>query len=116
MPWRPPHTEADCKVAHGERTWPALEMEGTIRVPRAGVMFDNVALTWYSRQGERPLVATRGHLADHIALSVSNLDAWIAKLRGEGIRFLEQPYQFGNTRAVMIEGPSREALELIEIK
>ena len=113
---RPPHTEADCKVARGGRTWPALEMEGTIRLPRAGVIFDNVTLTWYSRQGERPLVATRGHLADHVALSVSNLDAWIGKLRDEGIQFLEQPYQFGNTRAVMIEGPSREALELIEIK
>jgi len=103
-------------VARGERTWPALEMEGTIRVPRAGVIFDNVTLTWYSRQGERPLVATRGHLADHVALSVGNLDAWIGKLRDEGIRFLKQPYQFGNTRAVMIEGPSHEALELIESK
>ena len=113
---RAPHTEADCKVARGERTWPALEMEGTIRVPRAGVTFDNVTLTWYARQGEHPLVGTRGHLADHIALRVGNLDAWIGKLRGEGIRFLKQPYQFGNTRAVMIEGPSREALELIESK
>jgi catechol 2,3-dioxygenase-like lactoylglutathione lyase family enzyme len=113
---RAPHTEADCKVERSERTWPALEMEGTIRVPRAGVTFDDVTLTWYSRQGERPLVSTLGHLADHVALSVANLDAWIGKLRGEGIKFLEQPYQFGDTRAVMIEGPSREALELVEIK
>jgi len=44
------------------------------------------------------------------------LDGLIGKLRGEGIKFLEQPYQFGDTRAVMIEGPSREALELVEIK
>jgi 4-hydroxyphenylpyruvate dioxygenase-like putative hemolysin len=68
------------------------------------------------RQGERPLVGTRGHLADHIALSVADLDAWVAKLRAEGITFLREPYALGDTRAVMIQGPSREALELVEIK
>jgi hypothetical protein len=30
--------------------------------------------------------------------------------------FLEQPYTVGGFRAVMIEGPSREAIELIEVK
>ncbi len=111
-----PHTEADCKVERSEPSWPGLEKEGTIRKPGAGVIFDDVALNWYERQGDRPLVSTRRHLADHIALSVSNLDAWIAKLRREGVKFLEQPYKFGDTRAVMIEGPSREAIELVEIK
>jgi hypothetical protein len=75
-----------------------------------------VALTWYMRQGERPLAGTRGHLYDHIALSVADLDPWIAKLRGEGVVFLEGPYRLGDTRAVMIEGPSREAIELVEVK
>jgi catechol 2,3-dioxygenase-like lactoylglutathione lyase family enzyme len=111
-----PHTEANCKVERSERSWPALEKEGTSRQPSAGVIFDDVAMNWYMRQGDKPLVSTRGHLADHIALSVNNLDAWITKLRTEGVKFLEQPYKFGDTRAVMIEGPSREALELVEIK
>lgn len=111
-----PHTESDCKVERSEPSWPALEKEGTRRKPSGGVLFDDVALMWYERQGDRPLVSTRGHLADHIALSVSNLDAWIAKLRKEGVKFLEQPYKFGDARAVMIEGPSREAIELIEVK
>jgi hypothetical protein len=61
-------------------------------------------------------VPTRGHLYDHIGLSVTDLDAWVAKLRGEGVTFLEQPYRLGDTRAVMIEGPSREAIELVEVK
>jgi 4-hydroxyphenylpyruvate dioxygenase-like putative hemolysin len=74
-----------------------------------------VALPWYVRQGDRPLASTRGQLYDHIALSVTDLDAWVAKLRGEGVRFLEEPYSLGDTRAVMIEGPSREALELVEV-
>jgi catechol 2,3-dioxygenase-like lactoylglutathione lyase family enzyme len=68
------------------------------------------------RQDETPLVPTRGHLYDHVALSVHDLDAWVAKLRAEGVTFLEQPYRLGDTRAVMIEGPSREAIELVEVK
>jgi len=73
-------------------------------------------MMWYANQGQRPLVSSRGQLQDHIALSVSDLNAWIDKLRGEGVRFLEEPYTLGDTRAVMIEGPSREALELVEVK
>ena len=111
-----PYTEANCKVERSEPSWPGLEKEGTIRKPLGGVLFDDVSLNWYARQGDHELVGTRGHLADHIGLSVSNLDAWIAKLRGEGVKFLEQPYKFGDTRAVMIEGPSHEALELVEVK
>jgi catechol 2,3-dioxygenase-like lactoylglutathione lyase family enzyme len=112
-----PRTEANCKVPRGaDKTWPALDADGMYRAPSAGVTFGDVAMNWYIRQGDRPLVSTRGHLADHIALSVADLDAWVAKLRGEGVRFLEQPYKLGDTRAVMIEGPSREALELVEIK
>jgi catechol 2,3-dioxygenase-like lactoylglutathione lyase family enzyme len=111
-----PQTAIDCKAERGGRSWPSLEREGTIRQPASGVSFDDVALYWYARQGDRPLVSTRGHVADHIALSVINLDAWIAKLREEGVTFLEQPYKFGDTRAVMIEGPSHEAVELVEVK
>jgi catechol 2,3-dioxygenase-like lactoylglutathione lyase family enzyme len=112
-----PMTEANCKVARTpDRSWPALEKEGTFRVPTAAVMFGDVALTWYMNQGDKPLVDTRGHLADHVALSVADLDAWIAKLRGEDVKFLSEPYKLGDTRAVMIEGPSREALELVEVK
>ena len=111
-----PLTEATCKVPRGpDRSWPALEREGMFRTPAAAVVFGDVALLWYMRQGDRPLVSTRGHVYDHIALSVADLDAWVAKLRGENVRFLGEPYRLGDTRAVMIEGPSREALELVEI-
>jgi catechol 2,3-dioxygenase-like lactoylglutathione lyase family enzyme len=110
-----PVTEATCRVLRGpERSWPALERQGMFRAPSAAVVFGDVALPCYMRQDDRPLASTRGHLYDHIALGVTDLDAWIAKLRGEGVRFLEAPYRLGDTRAVMIEGPSREALELVE--
>jgi hypothetical protein len=112
-----PLSEATCTVERGpERTFPALNPEGMFRTPGAAVAFDDVALLWYMRQGDQPLVSSRGHVYDHIALSVTDLDAWVAKLRGEGVKFLEEPYPLGNTRAVMIEGPSREALELVEVK
>jgi len=109
------HSEADCKVARGtERTWPALDREGMFRTPRAGVEFGDVVLTWYANQGEHPLADSRGQLYDHIAFKVADLDAWVAKLKSEGVTFLDGPYPLGDTRAIMIEGPSREALELVE--
>jgi catechol 2,3-dioxygenase-like lactoylglutathione lyase family enzyme len=111
-----PLTDATCSVPRGpDRSWPALEREGMFRAPSAAVVFGDVAFPSYMRQNDQPLVSTRGQLYDHIALSVTDLDAWVAKLRGEGVRFLEEPYRLGHTRAVMIEGPSREALELVEI-
>ena len=108
-------TEANCKVARGpDRTWPALKREGMFRTPRAAVMFGDVALTGTRVRETSRSRARAGTLYDHIALSVTDLDAWVAKLRDEGVTFLEQPYKLGDTRAVMIEGPSREALELVE--
>jgi 4-hydroxyphenylpyruvate dioxygenase-like putative hemolysin len=80
------------------------------------VVFGDVVMTWYANQGETPLVSSRGQLQDHIALSVTDLGAWLDKLRSEGVRLLRQPYQLGPTRALMIEGPSREALELVEVR
>ena len=99
-----------------DRTWPALNRDGMCRTPRAGVEFGDVALIWYANQGEEPLASSRGQLQDHIALAVSDLDAWAEKLRSEGVGFLEDPYRLGDTRALMIEGPSREAIELVEVK
>jgi catechol 2,3-dioxygenase-like lactoylglutathione lyase family enzyme len=112
-----PMTETNCQVPRGpEPSWPAMERQGLYRTPRAAIEFDDVMLTWYARQTNAPLVPSRGQLYDHIALSVTDLDAWVVKLHGEGVRFLEQPYRLGDTRAAMIEGPSREALELVEIR
>ena len=37
-------------------------------------------------------------------------------IRSEGIKFLEEIHPWGNTRAVMIEGPDRIAIELVEVK
>jgi hypothetical protein len=112
-----PRTEANCKVPRGaDKTWPALDHDGMYRTPSYAVVFSDVSMGGYMRQGERPLVSPRGHLVDHVGLSVQDLDAWVAKLRSENVTFLEQPHKLGETRAAMIEGPSKEAIELVEVK
>ena len=109
-------TEANCKVPRPERSWPALERGGMLRQP-GGVTFGDVALSWHVQQDDATLVGSSGQLYDHIALRVTDLDAWVAKLRAEGVKFLKPaPYTVGGLRAVMIEGPSLEALELVEVK
>ena len=45
-------------------------------------------MNWYPSQGSRPLETTRGHLMDHVGLSVTDLDAWVAKLKRESVTFL----------------------------
>jgi hypothetical protein len=105
----------NCRAMRGpDRSFPALEPEGTYRIPAGGVAFGDVWLPWYMRQGEEPLVDTRGQVYDHFALGVADLDAWIDKLTGEGVTFLTRPYPLGETRAVMVAGPSLEAIELVE--
>ncbi len=114
-PKQTPRTEANCRVERGpDKTLPALDWDGMFRTPSVtGTVFGDVSLFWYMNQTGTPAVSTRGHLMDHIALSVTDLDAWIAKLRAEHVTFLEQPYSVGPYRAVMIEGPSREAIEIL---
>jgi len=110
-----PLTTENCKVSRGPQpSWPSLDRKGTYRFPTGGVRFGDVAMNWYMNQTDSPLSPTTGHLMDHITLSVSGLDSWIDKLKRERVVFLGQPYRIGATRGVMIEGPSREAIELIE--
>ena len=40
----------------------------------------------------------------------------MTRLKGEGVKFLEDIHPWGNTRAAMIEGPDRIAIELVEVK
>jgi hypothetical protein len=115
-PGQPVRTEENCRVDRGpDKTFPALDGDGMYRTPSVtSTVFGDVSLFWYMNQRSTPAVSTRGHLMDHIGLRVSNLDAWIEKLRAAQVKILEPPYTLGDRRAVMIEGPSREAIELVE--
>ena len=111
-------TEANCRVERGpDKTLPALDWDGMYRTPAVQTtIFGDVSLYMYMNQGATPAGPTRGHLMDHFAVGVANLDAWLAKLKSESVTILEQPYKIGDTRAFMIAGPSNEAIEIIEVK
>ena len=109
----PVYTEATCRVPKSEPSFPSVEQAGTRRQPGGGAAFGPVSLNWFVSQSDTPLAPTRGQLVDHIAVSVPALDPWIAKLKSESVTFLQQPYTFGDMRAIMIEGPSRESIEIV---
>jgi catechol 2,3-dioxygenase-like lactoylglutathione lyase family enzyme len=100
-----------CDVAHSEPSFPSLERTGTVRQPSAGVRFANGTVSWYPRTG---LVPSRGQALDHVAFSVDDLDVMLRRLRRNGVRVLLEPYDFGDSRAAMIEGPDGLAIELVE--
>ena len=98
------------------RPGPGWRKKACTVIRRQGVTFGDVAMNWYMDQTDKPLVGTLGHLMDSVGLSVPNLDPWIAKLKAENVHFLKEEYKYGNTRAIMIEGPSHEAIALVEVK
>jgi predicted enzyme related to lactoylglutathione lyase len=61
-------------------------------------------------------VPSRGQALDHVAFSVENLDALLQRLRRAGVKILEEPYTFGDTRAFMIEDPDGLAIELVQAR
>lgn len=91
---------------------------GVIRSPAATVRIGEVNLIIYPRQHAEPLAGSRGHAVDHIAFSIADLTATLERLRKSGVKVLEEPHPFGNSknRAAMIEGPDAIAIELIEMK
>jgi len=91
---------------------------GVIRSPAATVRIGEVNLIIYPRQHPEPLVSSRGHVVDHIAFSIADLSATLERLRRSGVKVLEGPHPFGNSksRAAMIEGPDQIAIELIEMQ
>lgn len=130
-------TETNCTVERGaDKTLPALDWDGMYRTPSiTSTTFGDVSLFWYMNQTGTPAAPTRGHLMDHIALGVRDFDGWVAKLKRENVTVLRDVYNLVDpsapstsalratvdkaaapVRAFMIEGPSREAIEIVEVK
>lgn len=53
---------------------------------------------------------------EHIAIDTDELDALVEKLKGQGIRILEQTVVSGGRRVCFFEGPDGVQLEFIEMK
>jgi len=116
-PWTP------CDVAYGDAGWPSLEPIGTIRQPSGSVRFGNGTMSWYPRQcvasrcgHDQKLVPSRGQVLDHVAFVVDDFDALYAKMRGDGVKLIEAPHPFGDTRAFMIEDLDGLAIEIVAAK
>jgi Glyoxalase/Bleomycin resistance protein/Dioxygenase superfamily len=112
-PGTPP--PGDCKQLYAPPTWPSFAKTGFVRDPSGAVFFDDISISIRPWPGGG-LVSTRGHLVDHWALSVADLDGTVTRLKSEGVKFLEEIHPWGNLRAAMIEGPDRIAIELVEVK
>jgi predicted enzyme related to lactoylglutathione lyase len=89
---------------------------GVVRSPAITVRLGEINLIIYPRQRPGPLVSTRGHVVDHIAVSYPDVAAALDRLRKSGVKVLEELHAFGNSgaRAAMIEGPDSIAIELVE--
>jgi len=105
----------DCKQLYAPPTWPSFAKTGFVRDPAGGVLFDDISISIRPWPGGG-LVSTRAKIVDHWALSTADLDATVARLKREGVKFLEEIHPWGTTRAAMIEGPDRIAIELVEVK
>jgi len=105
----------DCKQLYAPPTWPSFAKTGFVREPSGGVLFDDISILIRPWPGGG-LVSPRGKIVDHWALSVPDLAVTAARLKREGIKFLEEIHSWGTTRAAMIEGPDRIAIELVEVK
>jgi catechol 2,3-dioxygenase-like lactoylglutathione lyase family enzyme len=106
----------DCKTtAYAPPTWPSFAKTGFVRDPAGGVLFDDISISIRPWPGGG-LVSPRGKIVDHWALSTANLDATVARLKREGVKFLEEVHPWGSARAAMIEGPDRIAIEIVEVR
>jgi hypothetical protein len=106
----------DCHTkTYAPPTWPSFAKTGFVRDPAGGVTFDDISISIRPWPGGG-LVSTRGKIYDHWALSTADLDATVARLKRENVKVLEEIRPWGNSRAAMIEGPDRIAIELVEVK
>ena len=106
----------DCHTkTYAPPTWPSFAKTGFVRDPAGGVNIDDISISIRPWPGGG-LVSTRGKLVDHWAVSTADLDATVARLKRENVKFLEEIHPWGSARAAMIEGPDRIAIEIVEVK
>ena len=74
---------------------------------------DSMPKLW---EGRETFESTKGHVVDHIGLSVDNLDASLARLKEEQVTITEPPKSVlsGKVKYAFIEGPDKLRIEVIE--
>ena len=103
-----------------EAIYDALELDGGKYAFSIDLGLQNFITDIDARTGAKTidpkLVPSRGQVLDHIGLTYPNLDTHVPRLRREGVKILEDVHKWGDTRAAMIEGPDRIAIEIVEVK
>ncbi|MFN7914118.1 MAG: VOC family protein [Vicinamibacterales bacterium] len=114
-----PGTSGDCasnpRTVYSPPTFPSFAKGGFVREPSGGVNFDDISILVRPWPGGG-LASTRGRLYDHWAVSTTDLDKTMTRLKSEGVKVLEEIHPWGALRAAMIEGPDRIAIEVVEEK
>jgi hypothetical protein len=113
-----PATSSDCtnpRTVYSPPTFPSFARGGFVREPSGGVLIDDISISIRPWPGGG-LAPTRGRLYDHWAVSTAELDKTVARLKSEGVKFLEEIHPWGSLRTAMIEGPDRIAIEIVEAK
>ncbi|MGI8742752.1 MAG: VOC family protein [Bryobacteraceae bacterium] len=101
--------------------------KGVEIAPSASFMIDNVNViifpVEYARDsmpklwaGRKTFESTKGHVVDHIGLSVENLEASLARLKEEQVTITDPPRSVlgGKVKFAFIEGPDKMRIEVIE--
>lgn len=106
----------DCHTKmYSPPTFPSFAKGGFVREPSGGVLIDDISVSIRPWPGGG-LASTRGRLYDHWAVSTADLDKTVARLKSENVTFLEDIRPWGTSRAAMVEGPDRIAIEIVEVK
>ena len=106
----------DCRTRwYSPPTFPSFAKGGFVREPSGGVLIDDISISMRPLPGGG-LAPTRGRIYDHWAVSTANLETTVARLKSENVKFLEEIHPWGSSRAAMIEGPDRIAIEIVEVK
>jgi lactoylglutathione lyase len=71
---------------------------------------------WSYWDGRQTFESTKGHVVDHIGISVENLDDALPKLRAAGVKVTDEPRSAagGKIKFAFIEGPDKMRIEIIE--
>ena len=84
------------------------------RIPEALVRLGDIGMLIY--RTEPPLVSSRGHRIDHLAIETPSIDAALEWLRGHGVKTISDVHLAGDLRVALIEGPDSVAIEIVEAK
>ena len=103
---------AQINVLPGAAARKNLAPRPELRVAEAAVWFGDFVMVIH--RTDEPLVSTRGQRVDHIAFCCEDLQPLLSQLLEKGVAVLDPISPFGNARHVVIDGPDRIVIELLD--